>query len=743
MKKLSAMLMAFLISGSGIISAQTSIPASDIRFLGKTSPLNTLLQDHFKSGVFHGIHEFDHTGRIAGPYNFPSSPALAPTIGFGGMSDEVRGIPLLRNFNGLGNENGSPNPDTQGDVGPDHYLQIVKSSVQIWDKDENSLYGPADIRQIFIEFPGPWHDMMWTDPIVLYDHLSDRWILTSMLYELPDDYYEMIAVSDSPDPLGMWNCYALYFDRMPDYPKFGVWPDGYYLMFNEWDIENDNGDFSSTFIQMTINVFNREELQAGVEDPAVIAFHFEAPNHSTTTDLGTLLPADLDGPPPPENTPNFLITQKDDEWGYDYDMLWLWECSVDWDEPDNSYMQEVSKIPVSPFFSNAEGGGFIRQPNTTTLLHSHTHFPMYRLQYRNFGTHQSMVFNHTIDVDSTSHAGIRWYELRDEGNGWQIHQEGTWCPDADSRWMGSIAMDADGNIALGYSVSSTQTYPSIRVTGRRYYDPPGEMTLPETEIMTGGGNQSYNPRWGDYSMMSVDPVDDLTFWYTQMYLPSNGALVWETMISAFRLDKNLTIYPDTLFYDDYDTALVTGRDLTFKNTSPYPVALEELEESGIFPGASGCMWYIENMPALPFEIQPGDSTVVNVKLDFVTSSDNNTYYYDQIDGQTDYHEFSAVVAVNEQLLTSTENFGERQKVRVSPNPFSGRIAIRADRHAGQILMLEVMDARMNTVRCIRNIHSVEITWDGKNKYGDACTAGIYFLRIFTEEGMLIRKVVKL
>lgn len=167
---------------------------------------------------------------------------------------------------------------------------------------------------------------------------------------------------------------------------------------------------------------------------------------------------------------------------------------------------------------------------------------MYRVQYRNFGDYATMVFNHSVDVDSTDHAGVRWYEIRNYGSGWNFHQMGTYAPDASSRWMGSIAMDGYGNIGLGYSVSSSSIYPSIRYTGRQKDDPLGQMTITEKSIIEGTGSQIHNlNRWGDYSMMSIDPADDATFWYTNEYIQSNGSFNWQTRIASFSLGANLSV----------------------------------------------------------------------------------------------------------------------------------------------------------------------------------------------------------
>jgi hypothetical protein len=175
---------------------------------------------------------------------------------------------------------------------------------------------------------------------------------------------------------------------------------------------------------------------------------------------------------------------------------------------------------------------------------------MYRAAFRNFGSYQAMVLNHTVDV-GTNHAGIRWYELRDSGSGWGIYQQGTYAPDSNHRWMGSIAMNKFGDIALGYSVSSTSVYPSIRITGRLAGDPLGQMTFSEHEVVTGSGYQTNSSsRWGDYSAMVVDPTDRCTFWYTQEYYAAIGSAPWQTRIGAVQLrscESDTKVYFPILF----------------------------------------------------------------------------------------------------------------------------------------------------------------------------------------------------
>jgi hypothetical protein len=442
------------------------------------------------------------------------------------------------NFEGIPNVNAVYPPDTDGDVGPDHYFQMINLSFQIFDKEGNSLYGPADNKTLWNGFIGPWSSTNDGDPILLYDELADRWVATQFAINTPDStFWELIAVSVTGDPLGPWYRYAFEYPVFNDYPKLGVWPDGYYFSFNM---------FGADYRRVAVSAHEREKMLVG--DPTAQMVLFDFPEGSLPW---SFLPADFDGTPPPDGTPNYFIYGRDDAFMPGDDQLCLWEFRVDWDNPGNSTFEEVQTLPVEPFDSrlcDAPRGRCVHQPDGRPRLESLSDRLMFRLQYRNFGTYQAMVTNHTVDVDGNGHAGIRWYELRDinDGNGWFIYQQGTYAPDSDHRWMGSIAMDSRGYIALGYSVSSESTYPSIRYTGRSPNDSLGQMTFVEEEIIAGGGTQSGEAsRWGDYSMMSVDPVDDTTFWYTTEYIEYNGTVSWQTRIAAFNLMED-HIAPDAV-----------------------------------------------------------------------------------------------------------------------------------------------------------------------------------------------------
>lgn len=441
------------------------------------------------------------------------------------------------NFEGVNNVNYVLPPDPVGDIGPNHYVQMVNLSFAIWSRDGTLLHGPVNNNTLWQGFGGPCQDTNNGDPIVLYDHLADRWLMSQ--FAIPDrengPYYQCIAISQTPDPTGSWHRYEFLIsaDKLNDYPKFGVWPDGYYLTFNQFSW-NSSGGGSWDWAGQGVAVFERDQMLNG--DTTRMVYYDLADSEPS---LGGMLPADLDGPVPPEGTPNPFVQLDDNAWGYLQDQLEVWNFHVDWNDPTNSTFTSDGAYPTAAFDSNMCGysRNCIPQPGGTPVDAISDHL-MFRLQYRNFGTHETMVVNHTVDVDGSDHAGIRWYELRDSGAGWTIHQQGTYAPDADHRWMGSVAMNGYGDIALGYSISSLTTYPSIRFTGRLADDPLDIMTTGEGEIVAGTGFQShYSGRWGDYSMMAVDPLNDCTFWYTQEYYqPDIIGFLWRTRIGSFNLD---------------------------------------------------------------------------------------------------------------------------------------------------------------------------------------------------------------
>jgi Secretion system C-terminal sorting domain len=435
-----------------------------------------------------------------------------------------------QNFEGIGNLSGLYPPDTQGDVGPDKYIQVVNSNFAIYSKTGTVLMGPAALSTIFAGIPSPWNGTNNGDPVVLYDQATDRWMISQ--FSLPTgNFAELVAVSQTSDPTGAWYRYVFQFgSKMPDYPKFGIWPDGYYLSFNQF--------LSSVWGGVGACALERTKMLTGDPNARMVYFDLGA-----TSDPTSMLPADWDGITPPiAGEPNYFSYFND--WSSTTeDYLKIWQFHVDWTTTTNSTFSEAYSLVTAAFNSQlctAVRGRCIPQPGTSIKLESLSDRLMYRLQYRNFGNYRSMVTNHTVNIDGNGRAGIRWYELRNTEGAWTIYQQGTYSPDASERWMGSVAMNANGDIALGYSLSnSTTIYPSIRYTGRRATDSLGQMTMAEQTIIDGTGNQTGTAcRWGDYSGMSVDASDDQTFWFTTEYIQTSGNAIWKTRIASFKINNS-------------------------------------------------------------------------------------------------------------------------------------------------------------------------------------------------------------
>jgi len=451
-----------------------------------------------------------------------------------------------QNFPGVSNLSGVAPPDTDGDVGLNHYMQMVNLSFQIWDKNGNSLYGPTASSTLWDGFTGPWTGTNDGDPIVLYDEYSDRWIATQ--FSLPNypsgPFYELIAVSETGDPTGAWYRYAYEFANMPDYPKFGVWPDGYYFTINQF------APPSLGFAGAGVCVLDRAAMISGDPNAQMIFFNIG-------TSYGSLLPADADGTmQPAANTPNYLMNMSTN-------LLRIWEADIDWVTTSNSSVNLVKSLSTQSF---SYSGITINQPGTSQTLDPLSTSLMYRLQYRNFGTYEVMLTNHSVNANGSGQAGVRWYELRKYGSGWNIYQQGTFAPaDGDNRWMGSVAMNGNGDIGIGYSVSGSSTYPSIRFAGQTAANSgTGILDVVEESIVEGSSSQTGVNRWGDYSMMSIDPSDDQSFWYTTEY--SIGGWSWRTQIASFTFAPPVIVTPVADF-SGAPTAIMEGQTVNFADLS--------------------------------------------------------------------------------------------------------------------------------------------------------------------------------
>src|SRR5262249_4157523 len=431
--------------------------------------------------------------------------------------------PIL-NFNGIpypGVGCSCAPPDTDGEVGATQYVQMVNEGYQVFDKTTGaSVLGPNSIVSLWTGFGGVCQTAGNGDPIVLYDQLANRWVITQFAgTSVPTD--ECVAVSTTSDATGTWNRYGFHLgSNFFDYPKLGVWPDAYYMSMNVFN--------STGTLRLGPQAFamDRAKMLAGM--PATIV---AMPLLSSTTPL--MLPSARDGSTlPPSGAPNSFY-------------LWpmggtykVYHFHVDFAIPSNSTFTLFSSPAAAGFTTLCSGNR-----NCVPELGSGTNGKldaigdrlMHRAAYRNFGDHESTVLNYTVSAGGV--AGIRWVELRNVTAGpVTVFQQSTYQPDTTWRWMGSIAMDSSGNIALGYSASSSSINPQVRYTGRLATDPLNTLPQGEGTIFAGTGSQTgTSNRWGDYSALTVDPVDDSTFWYTQEYYPTTGTFNWRTRIASFKM----------------------------------------------------------------------------------------------------------------------------------------------------------------------------------------------------------------
>jgi uncharacterized repeat protein (TIGR01451 family) len=447
-------------------------------------------------------------------------------------------------------QRGDGPPDANGAVGLNHYIQIVNFSFEVFDKNGNRLAGPTDPQTLWSGAPADDDCRVRGrgDPYVVYDHLADRWVITQFANHQTNAgdplAVQCIAVSKGPNPVtdGFF-AYTFQLGVKNDYPKLAVWPDGYYMI-------SQRDDYDSTTNNLDAWVFDRANMLNG--NPAT----FQQKNSVFQNHHDIIaLPSDLTGPPPPAGSPNFYVRPYDGNlFGDGLPRIEIFEFHADWGVPANTTFGLIQTIDtttgLASFSSSTCGGSSldpdcVPQPGTSNKLEVISVWPMGPLQYRNFGDHETLLFTHAVNVDGMGLIGMRWYELRrgPVGSGkWKIHQQGTFSP-ADSttttttsiyRWMGSIAMDQAGNIALGYSASNDgvaphpTVFPGIRVVGRLATDPPGEMTTPEVHLADGGAASA--GRWGDYSAMRVDPANGCTFWYTTEYI--NGTKGQQTHVGA-------------------------------------------------------------------------------------------------------------------------------------------------------------------------------------------------------------------
>ena len=459
------------------------------------------------------------------------------------------------NFDGTSSTGGLPS-DSNVAAGSSQVAEVVNTRFAVYDKSGNLKLGPEASNTLFSGFGGGCQTNNNGDATILWDTLAQRWVFQQFVAVSP--YLDCVAISQTADATGSWNRYSFAFANFPDYPKMGVWPDAYYASYNLF-----NG--SGTYIGSEVCAFDRTHMLLGAS-----ATDQCFTSTSTASTIGDTLPASLDGSTaPPSGEPEWFVGLASTS------SLAYYKFHVDWATPSNSTLTGPTSLSVTAFSPACGGGTCIPQAGTTQQLDSLGDRVMFRLAYRNFGDHESLAVTHSVVAGSS--VGARWYELRPSSGALTVYQQGTYAPDSAYRWMGSIAMDHVGDMALGYSTSSSSAHPGVALTGRLFNDPLGTMPQGEQSLIVGGGSQlpatcgggSCGSRWGDYSGMSVDPGNDCTFWYVNQYLPSDGDGNWHTRIGSFSFPGCAT--------GPGQVTNITGTGIS--------------NPSGITAGPDGAMWF--------------------------------------------------------------------------------------------------------------------------------------------------------
>lgn len=465
------------------------------------------------------------------------------------------------------------------DVGPNHAILAVNNSasslLRIFDKNLGTITASKQLSTLTGVVGGG-------DPVVNYDALADRWMISEFNATGANRF--LIAVSTTSDPTGTYYAYSYTLTNFPDYPKYAVWSDCYIVTSNE----GTNGVYALPRANMLAGTAG-SIVRWSVAHYASIAFQACTP---VTFDGGQA---------PPAGAPGMFMRMLDDSWttsSGDVDQLELWKINYNAATPASSTITGPTTIPTTAFDTDLCGYttlNCIPQPGTSTKMDPLREVLMNRIQYRNFGDHEAIVLNHSVDVDGTDRAAPRWYELRRTGgiaNAWSIYQQGTFSPDATRRWMGSIAINANGDIGLMYNVSaSASVFPGIRYTGRYANDPLGQMTFAETTIIAGGAFNGVN-RWGDYNSLDVDPSDGTTFFGTACYIPASNSNSWRSRAFKFSFTpQNINLSPRVMLEGPFNSGTGLMNDglrsaSLIPSTQPFTVLGYTFTGS---PGAGGAV----------------------------------------------------------------------------------------------------------------------------------------------------------
>jgi hypothetical protein len=483
---------------------------------GVSKPLRELTP----SPVLHSGHSIEDDleaqteGRNPAAEGVRNEPFADPALQASSLSTPPSTLKVTMGYNFDGTSGLSySTSDVNGSVGATQYVQYTNWRFSVYSKATGlKVAGPTAEATLWQSLGGPCATSNDGDIIVLYDKQANRWVLSHHAVPKGGPFYQCFAVSKTSDATGAYYLYAFQLNNdFPDYPKLGVWADGYYLSTN---LENTT---SYAFLATQVCAFDRAQMIAGTSAQEVC---FQ------TSAFQSLLPADIDGATvPPAGSPEIFVSMAKTN-------LEMFKLTVNWTTLSKSTFTGPTPINVAAFSQACAGSDCIPQLDTAQRLDSLADRLMYRLAFRNYGSYQSLAVTHSVVAGSS--VGVRWYEIRNPFGTPAVYQQGTYAPDTKYRWMASLAMDKTGDMAMGYSVSSATQHPGINFTGRLATDPLGTMES-EINVVTGtGSEQSPNYRWGDYTSMSIDPVDDCTFWYTNQYYKTDSLESWSTRVVSFK-----------------------------------------------------------------------------------------------------------------------------------------------------------------------------------------------------------------
>lgn len=698
-------------------------------FLGITPPLGTLPVATQIAGSRVSAERENFSGKTS-LVPRPASPAVDPVWQDEHYRQRGGGNPLtiINNFDGIDEALSTIYPaDPTGDIGANHYIQMVNASdgftygflMNVYDKNGNLLYGPTFSS-------GLWTSIGYYgtgDPIVLYDHDADRWLIS----EMGADFASMlVAVSATSDPLGAWYAYRFTAPDLPDYPKYAMWPNAYLVTTDE----GFNGGDSPVY------AFDRQAMING--DTTIKVLRFGVPSIPAIT-VQILNAADWEGPLPPATVDPIIMRLQDNAWGIvSQDQIEMWSLHIDWANLGNSQLVGPNPLLVSPFDASACYSGWqfcVPQPGGSWLS-AIDGFLLYRVYYRKFPGYEAMVCCHLADVNGSGHTGIRWCELRNGGSGWQVHDEGTYAPDTLHRVHASICMDAKGSIALGYmrTGGGPTDFPSLYLTGRRMDDPPGVMSIPET-LVAGSAYANWLGRSGDYSAMTLDPTNQAEFWYTGQYFPDQYE--WATRVTSFRIASDSHDIGPVLLETPLSSASLGAAE---------PVTVR-LWNYGISPETGFEVSYRVNGSAVQTEtvsatVNPGTPYTYTFAATADCSAPGGIYDFEVFtslsgDGALWNDTIQATVS---NLSTSVSEPGGENLAVVYPNPASGDLHVVLMADASEIGM-QFIGAGGEQVLSIRkplraghvNTLSLDL---------NTLPAGVYLLKLTSGERQQTIKVVR-